>query len=72
ADVRVVRVAGNGKSYSAGADLNWMRRMAGYSREENREDALKVARMFNRLATFRCPTIAVVHGNAFGGGVGLI
>lgn len=70
--VRVVKIAGNGKSYSAGADLNWMRRMADYSREENREDALKVARMFNRLATLRCPTVAVVHGNAFGGGVGLI
>ena len=70
--VRVVRVAGRGKSFSAGADLNWMRRMAGYSEEENRADALEVARMFNKLATLRCPTVALVHGNAFGGGVGLI
>ena len=42
--VRVLRVVGRGKSFSAGADLNWMRRMAGYSREENERDALKVAR----------------------------
>lgn len=70
--VRVVKVMGRGKSFSAGADLNWMRRMAGYSEQENRSDALKVARMLNKLATLRCPTVALVHGNAFGGGVGLI
>jgi methylglutaconyl-CoA hydratase len=70
--VRVLKVVGRGKSFSAGADLNWMRRMAGYSREENEQDALKVAHMFKKLASFPCPTVAVVHGNAFGGGVGLI
>jgi methylglutaconyl-CoA hydratase len=71
-DVRVVKVVGRGKSFSAGADLNWMRRMADYSREENLEDARKVAHMLHTLANFPRPTIAVVHGHAFGGGVGLI
>ena len=70
--VRVVKVLGRGKSFSAGADLNWMRRMAEYSPEENYEDASKVARMFQLLADFPRPTLAIVHGNAFGGGIGLI
>jgi methylglutaconyl-CoA hydratase len=72
ANVRVVKVVGRGKSFSAGADLNWMRRMAEYSPEENLEDARRVARMLHKLANFPRPTLAVVHGNAFGGGVGLI
>jgi methylglutaconyl-CoA hydratase len=70
--VRVVKVVSRGKSFSAGADLNWMRRMAGYSREENLQDACRVAHMFHTLASFPRPTLAIVHGNAFGGGVGLI
>jgi methylglutaconyl-CoA hydratase len=70
--VRVVKVIGRGKSFSAGADLNWMRRMAGYSEEENLQDARKVAHMFHMLASFPRPTLAIVHGNAFGGGVGVI
>ncbi len=70
--VRVVKVIGRGKSFSAGADLNWMRRMAEYSEEENLQDARKVAHMFHKLARFPRPTLAIVHGNAFGGGVGLI
>ena len=70
--VRVVKVLGRGKSFSAGADLNWMRRMAEYSPEENYQDASKVARMFQLLADFPRPTLAIVHGNAFGGGIGLI
>jgi methylglutaconyl-CoA hydratase len=70
--VRVLKVVGRGKSFSAGADLNWMRRMAEYSREENLDDARRVARMFHKLANFPRPTLAIVHGNAFGGGIGLI
>ncbi len=70
--VRVLKVLGRGKSFSAGADLNWMRRMADFSEQQNLEDAERVARMFHALACFPRPTIAVVHGNAFGGGVGLI
>jgi len=71
-NVRLVKVIGRGKSFSAGADLNWMRRMAGYSHEENLRDAHKVAHMFHLLANFPRPTLAVVHGNAFGGGIGVI
>ena len=70
--VRIVKVLGRGRSFSAGADLNWMRRMAEYSPEENYQDASKVARMFQLLADFPRPTLAIVHGNAFGGGIGLI
>ncbi len=72
AQVLMLKVIGRGKSFSAGADLNWMRRMAEYSEEENLRDARRVASMFNKLARFPRPTLAVVHGNAFGGGVGVI
>ena len=71
-DVRVVKVVGRGTSFSAGADLNWMRRMAEYSQEENLADARRVAHMFHKLASFPRPTLAIVHGNAFGGGIGVI
>ena len=71
-DVRVLKILGHGKSFSAGADLNWMKRMAGYSHDENLEDANKVAHMWQALSSFPRPTLAVVHGNAFGGGIGLI
>ncbi|WP_119680182.1 enoyl-CoA hydratase/isomerase family protein [Indioceanicola profundi] len=71
-DVRVVLLRGNGPSFSAGADLNWMKRMAGYSREENRQDALGLARMLRALNELPKPTVAVVHGPAFAGGTGLV
>lgn len=69
--VRVVLLAGNGKSFSAGADLSWMRRMADYTREENLADALALAELMKTLDGLRKPTIALVHGPAYGGGVGL-
>jgi len=71
-DVRMVVLAANGKSFSAGADLNWMRRMAGYSREENRADADRLAEMLRTLNRLAKPTVALVQGAAFGGGVGLV
>jgi methylglutaconyl-CoA hydratase len=71
-DVRVVVLAGRGKSFSAGADLNWMRRMAGFSPAENKADALRMAGMFDKLNTLPMPTIAKVQGSAFAGGVGLV
>ncbi len=70
--VRVVVLTGSGKSFSAGADLNWMKRMAGYSEAENLADALKVAELFHVLNTLRRPTIARVQGAAFAGATGLI
>ena len=71
-DVRIVVLSGAGKSFSAGADLNWMRRMAGFSMEENRRDAIGLANLMRTLAHLRKPTIARVHGAAYGGGVGLV
>jgi methylglutaconyl-CoA hydratase len=71
-DVRVLILAGQGKSFSAGADLNYMRRAAGYSRDENVEDAMRLGRMLLTLRTMPIPTIAVVQGAAYGGGVGLV
>ena len=70
--VRIVVLSGAGKSFSAGADLNWMKRMAGFSLEENRRDAMGFATLMRSIAHFRKPTIARVHGAAYGGGVGLV
>src|SRR3989454_4041758 len=71
-DVRVIVLGGNGKSFCAGADLNWMKRMVNYSREENLEDARVLARMFHSIAKCPKPVIARVHGAALGGGSGLV
>lgn len=71
-EVRVVVLEGEGASFSAGADLNWMRGMAAASEAENREDALALARLMRTLDELPKPTIARVHGAAFGGGVGLV
>jgi methylglutaconyl-CoA hydratase len=70
--VRVVVLEGAGASFSAGADLNWMRGMAAASEVENRDDALALARLLRTLDELPKPTIASVHGAAFGGGVGLV
>ena len=69
--VRVVILAGRGKSFSAGADLNWMKAAGQASVEENFEDARRLAAMLRTLAELRKPTIARVHGAALGGGLGL-
>lgn len=70
--VRVVVLEGSGTSFSAGADLNWMRGMATASEAENRDDALALARLMRTLDELPKPTIARVQGAAFGGGVGLV
>lgn len=70
--VRAVLLEGEGPSFSAGADLNWMRGMAAASERENREDALALARLMRTLDELPRPTLARVHGPAFGGGVGLV
>jgi len=72
ARVRVLVVAGNGKSFCAGADLNWMKRTAGYSEEENYRDALEFTELLDLLDRMPMPTIARVHGPAYGGGVGIV
>ncbi len=71
-DVRVVLLAARGKSFSSGADLNWMRRMADYSFDENLADAMDLAELMKTLANLAKPTIALVQGAAIGGGVGLV
>ena len=70
--VRLLKLKAEGKSFSAGADLNWMRAMAHYSKQENYVDALQLASLMYTLYHFNKPTIAVVQGSAFGGGVGLV
>jgi methylglutaconyl-CoA hydratase len=70
--VRVVVLAAEGKSFSAGADLNWMKRMASYSHAENLRDSEALAEMLRTLNFMPKPTIARVQGAAFGGAVGLV
>jgi methylglutaconyl-CoA hydratase len=69
---RVLILTGEGASFSAGADLNWMQSMAEGSEAENRADARALAAMLRKLDQLPCPTLARVNGPAFGGGVGLI
>ena len=72
ASVRAVVLAGNGPAFCAGADLNWMKRMAGYGYDENLRDARGLAEMLSTLDRMDKPTIARVHGPAFAGGTGLV
>jgi methylglutaconyl-CoA hydratase len=72
AAIRAIVLAGRGPSFCAGADLNWMKKMAGYSSEQNYADALGLATMLNTLYTLKKPTIARVHGHAYAGGMGLV
>lgn len=70
--VRAVVLTGEGSTFSAGADLGWMRRMAAASEQENRDDSLRLAALMRTLNFLSKPTIARVNGSAYGGGVGLI
>jgi methylglutaconyl-CoA hydratase len=71
-EVRVVVLSGEGASFSAGADLNWMRRMAAADEKDNQRDARRLAELMRTLNYLPKPTIARVNGAAFGGGVGLV
>jgi methylglutaconyl-CoA hydratase len=68
----VIVLGGRGKSFSAGADLEWMKRAANYDHGRNIEDAQALARMLRTLADSRLATVARVHGTALGGGAGLV
>jgi methylglutaconyl-CoA hydratase len=70
--VRLLVVAGSGKSFCAGADLNWMKRTAAYDEAQNYRDALEFTELLAALDTMPKPTIARVHGPAYGGGVGIV
>ena len=70
--VRVVELSGEGKTFCAGADLNWMKRMTGFTLEENRRDAAELADLFRLLDECPKPVVGRIHGAALGGGVGLV
>lgn len=70
--LRVLLLQARGKHFSAGADLNWMRRVLAYNEAQNLEDARKLADLMYKLARFPTPTIALVQGATYGGGVGLV
>ncbi|GAB4169527.1 MAG: enoyl-CoA hydratase/isomerase family protein [Calditrichia bacterium] len=70
-NTRILIFRGRGKSFCAGADLNWMKRMSEYSYEENMQDSRELARLMYAIYTFPKPTIAVLHGAVIGGGNGI-
>ena len=71
-EVRAIVLAGRGPAFCAGADLDWMRRMADYSNSENQADAMKLATMLRTIYECPKPVIARVHGDVYAGGVGLV
>lgn len=71
-EVRAIVLAANGPSFCAGADLNWMKKMAGYSHSENREDAARLADMLRTIYLCPKPTVAKVQGDCYAGGMGLV
>lgn len=71
-EVRVAILRGRGKSFCAGADLNWMRGVANYSYEQNFKESLNLSKCFYTIYTCKKPTIAIVHGAAIGGANGLL
>ena len=70
--LRAVVLAGHGPAFCAGADLNWMKRMSGYSEKRNHAGAMALAAMLNTIYMMKKPTVARVHGPAFAGGMGLV
>ena len=70
--VRAIVLAANGPSFCAGADLNWMKKMAGYSHDENETDAMRLADMLRTIYLCPKPTVARVQGDCYAGGMGLV
>lgn len=70
--VRTIILTGNGKSFCAGADLNWMKSMVNYSKEENIKDSRLLLDLFETIYSCPKPVIGRINGHAFGGGIGLI
>ncbi|WP_075881340.1 enoyl-CoA hydratase/isomerase family protein [Vreelandella massiliensis] len=70
-EVRAVVLGSEGKSFSAGADLNWMKRMVDYDLDDNLADSRKLAKLMHGLDSLPCPSVCRVQGAAFGGAVGL-
>ena len=70
-DIKVIIIKGKGKSFCAGADLNWMKSMVNYSKEENIKDSNLLLELYDSIYNCKKPVIAYVNGHAFGGGIGL-
>jgi methylglutaconyl-CoA hydratase len=70
--VRAIVLAANGPSFCAGADLNWMKKMAGYSHDENEADAMRLAEMLRTIYLSPKPVVARVQGDCYAGGMGLL
>lgn len=71
-EIRIIVLTGEGKSFCAGADLNWMREIVNYSFEQNLKESLQVAELLYRIYTLPKPTIALINGAAIGGGTGFL
>lgn len=71
-EIRVVVLSGEGKAFCAGGDLQWMRRAAAYTEDENIQDAIRLGMLFEAIAHCRAAVITQIHGAAFGGGCGLV
>lgn len=71
-EIRVIVLSGEGTSFCAGGDLEWMKRAANYSEEENKQDAIRLAKMFQAIRNCHAVTIASLHGHVMGGGTGIV